>query len=155
MKKSPSFNEPLGPGTLVKAEPLIRWNPAFSTGLEKVDEQHKRLISLLNYMNDAVRKGEQKNVLGKALIVLAGYVAYHFATEETMLRQYGSYEVIGQKSHHDDLTRYIQGVRKEVDAGDIVIDQEVMNSLKAELINHLLNIVKKFEDFVDKCPASP
>jgi hypothetical protein len=81
MKKDESSREMPIPGNPDVVVPFMAWNEAFGVSIEKIDEQHKRLMSLMNYLNDAVDKGEEQGVLGKALSVLAGYRAHHCRAE--------------------------------------------------------------------------
>ena len=69
--------------------PLIAWDQGFSVGVGSIDEQHKKLIGLLNDLHDAMRFGKGRDVLGKVLAELIDYTAYHFRTEEGLFAKYG------------------------------------------------------------------
>ena len=46
---------------------LIKWNDSFSVNVVKVDQEHKKLIAMVNDLTDAMKAGKGKDVLGKIL----------------------------------------------------------------------------------------
>lgn len=64
------------------------WSSLFETGLAEVDEQHRRLVELLNALGDHVHGGDQAQV-DRLLGELAGYTVYHFESEEKLMRAAG------------------------------------------------------------------
>ncbi|MBB4287552.1 bacteriohemerythrin [Roseospira goensis] len=65
---------------------LIEWTPAMSVGVEALDEDHRRLIALLNQL-DAVARGEPADLTaGEIVHELVRYTEYHFAREERLMR---------------------------------------------------------------------
>lgn len=65
----------------------FQWNPCFLTGLADVDEQHHRLVEVINRFGDLVMRedgasaAEMEAVFGE----LAAYARYHFAEEEALM----------------------------------------------------------------------
>jgi hemerythrin len=45
--------------------PLFAWDESLSVGYEPIDEQHKRLIALINKLHDAMIEGKGQEVLGE------------------------------------------------------------------------------------------
>ena len=62
--------------------PLV-WNVAHEVGVPELDEQHARLVELLNKLTDALRNGEAHEA---ALQDVVRYTRFHFATEERLMR---------------------------------------------------------------------
>jgi len=52
---------------------LITWNAALSVGVKEIDDQHKKLIDLVNQLNDAMHAGKGRDVLGAVLAELVKY----------------------------------------------------------------------------------
>jgi hemerythrin len=57
---------------------LITWNDSLSVKVAEIDEQHKKLIAMINELNDAMRLGKGKDVLGKIVNGLVTYTTTHF-----------------------------------------------------------------------------
>jgi len=66
--------------------PLFPWSDDLSVKVTLIDDQHKKLIALINSLHDAMRAGEGKQVLEKTLKELADYTVYHFQTEEKYMQ---------------------------------------------------------------------
>jgi diguanylate cyclase (GGDEF)-like protein/hemerythrin-like metal-binding protein len=64
--------------------PLV-WNAAHEVGIAEIDEQHARLVELLNKLTDALRNGEAHET---ALQEVVRYTRFHFATEERLMRNH-------------------------------------------------------------------
>lgn len=84
---------------------LIKWNAFYSVNVEEIDNQHKKLIDLINQLYDAMKAGKGTEVLSTVLTELVEYTAYHFETEERLFLQQGYAEYEAHKVIHDDLTR--------------------------------------------------
>lgn len=67
------------------------WDDLFITGLEAVDEQHRRLVALVNNLSASlIDGGGQDDAAVDAIIgELADYAVYHFAEEERLMVQAG------------------------------------------------------------------
>ncbi len=61
---------------------LITWNNGLDLGVEEIDNQHRKLVAMINDLNDAMRQGRGNDVLAKILGGLINYAATHFNTEE-------------------------------------------------------------------------
>ena len=77
-----------------KAAPLIEWSDRLSVGIVQIDNEHKRLLVLLNELNSAVEGGVGQGVLGGVLEGLIHYASYHFSHEEELFQRsnYPGYE---------------------------------------------------------------
>jgi len=58
---------------------IMKWNDAYSVGVEEIDNQHKGLVNNLNELFDAMSIGKANDVLGKILDQLIRYAQIHFA----------------------------------------------------------------------------
>jgi hemerythrin len=65
----------------------FQWNHCFVTGLTDVDEQHHRLVDVINRFGDLVMRQEGASIEGMEAVFaeLADYARYHFAEEETLM----------------------------------------------------------------------
>lgn len=72
------------------SEPVkpFKWAPYFETGLETVDEQHHRLVELINLLSNRVASGQSLSAqtVDRVLDGLSRYATFHFASEEALMR---------------------------------------------------------------------
>jgi len=67
------------------------WADYFETGLKDVDEQHHRLVDLVNTLTSQVAAGQQLNaqMIDRILNGLGQYATFHFASEERLMVEAG------------------------------------------------------------------
>ncbi len=122
---------------------LITWTSMFSTGIGEQDNQHKKLIELINQLNDAMQEGKGAEVLGKVLSELVSYTVFHFGYEEKLMDQYNYGDSSAHKSEHVKFVQTVGEFKKNFDSGNAVISVEVMNFLRDWLTNHIMKTDKK------------
>lgn len=67
-------------------EQLI-WTEDFSVGVEQIDEQHQRLIRMINRLVAEPHAKTQSETVSDLLYNMTKYANEHFTTEEAMMRQ--------------------------------------------------------------------
>ena len=68
----------------------IVWDNSFSVGIEEIDEQHKKWISIINDLHDALMSGKNLgSITGKSLKAMEEYAHFHFSFEEEYLQKAG------------------------------------------------------------------
>lgn len=127
---------------------FMNWKDDFATNIWEVDNQHKKLLALLNRLFDAMSVGKGKDALGSILKELIDYTVYHFGTEERLFKEHGYPEYAAHKKEHDDLTKKAVELKTAFDSGKQLITIDVMNFLKDWLNVHILQEDKKFGPYL-------
>ena len=65
----------------------IKWTPAYSVGVEEIDEQHRRLISIINRLAATREEDYDADGLLAILSDLVDYTDYHFRTEDNFMME--------------------------------------------------------------------
>lgn len=128
---------------------FIEWSDDYIINVREVDNQHKRLTSLVNELHDALQTGETKKVMGKILGDLANYAAYHFATEERFFNIYNYPDCEKHKKQHTELMEQLTVLKNNYDSGEKVITIDVMNYLRDWLHDHIAGSDKLFGPFLN------
>jgi hemerythrin len=128
---------------------LITWSDKFSVQVKQLDEQHKKLIEILNRLHDAMKVGKGKEILEEVLGSLIIYTRKHFAAEEELMKvnNYPGYAV--HKQEHNQLVVQVLDVQKQTQAG-VVLSQQVMSFLKNWLETHIQGTDKKYGPFLNE-----
>ncbi|MBK8476111.1 MAG: bacteriohemerythrin [Opitutaceae bacterium] len=75
-----------GPAPRGKGRGVIQWNEnQMTTSVPSIDEQHRRLIDLINAVHETVQKGRGGDDLMRQLNYLGEYAQDHFAHEEKIM----------------------------------------------------------------------
>jgi hemerythrin len=126
---------------------LITWNNDLSVNIKEFDEEHKKLISMINDLHSAMGSGKGKETIGPVLSRLVDYTKTHFAAEEKLMLKHGYPGYVSHKALHDDLTKQVVDLQKKLQEGKMLVTVQVMNFLRDWLSNHIQNTDKKYGPF--------
>lgn len=118
--------------------PLMTWTEKLSVGVVALDDDHKRLIDMINELYAAMQAGHGKDTLGHILDGLVQYTKVHFAREESFFARTGYPAAAPHKQEHDALTRQVLDIQRRYNGGSIAtLSLDVLQFLRNWLINHI------------------
>ena len=129
---------------------FFNWDAKFSVGVASVDEQHKKLVGMVNTLYDAMQVGKANDVIGKLLSDLITYTKTHFADEEKLMQTNGYPDFAAHKQLHDALTKQVIATEQAFKAGKAPSAVELGKFLKDWLINHIQGTDKKYGPFLNE-----
>jgi len=119
------------------------WTADLSTGNTMIDQDHKHLIDLVNKLNDAMLTGKGNTVLGSVFDELIRYTASHFGREERLMSQINYAEAATHKAEHEKLVTEVTVLRRNFQAGSVVLSSKVYLFLTDWLNRHIKSSDKK------------
>jgi hemerythrin len=120
---------------------LISWSDSLSVGVLAFDNQHKRLIAIINKLHDAMKEGRGKEVLDGILLELVDYTVYHFLAEEKAFLDAGYLDYVAHKREHDAFTATIKAARG---SSSTAATLATMKQLTDWLKQHIMGSDKKY-----------
>jgi hemerythrin len=123
---------------------LIEWSSSLQLGVEEIDNQHRKLVAMINELNDAMRQGKGKTVLGKIVDGLTAYTGTHFKTEEKYFQQFAYAEATPHTDEHAAFVRKVTEFRTAFGKGKLGLSIDVINFLSDWLQNHILVSDRKY-----------
>jgi hemerythrin len=129
---------------------LITWNDNLSVNVGEIDKQHQQLIKLINDLDDAMRQGKGKLILGKIVAGLIDYTSFHFSTEEKHFSQLGYPGAEDHVKEHKAFVDKVTDFKKKLDAGSIGLSTDVINFLSDWLKKHIQGSDKKYSPFFNE-----
>lgn len=127
----------------------LKWSDKYSVNVAEIDEQHKKLFSLVNDMYDAMHAGKGSDMIGTVIAEFVDYTDYHFKAEERLLRQNGYPEYDEHKEMHDNLSRKAHSIKEAFDRGNTPTAIEVMLLLTNWLNTHILEEDRKYKPYAE------
>jgi hemerythrin len=127
---------------------LIQWKDDYSVGVLLIDTQHKRLIELINSLNDAMKQGKGKEIIGKIISEMLLYTKRHFSTEEQYFDKFNYEKSEEHKCEHNEFVKKVQNFKADYEAGKIGVSVSVMNFLSSWLREHILDSDKQYRTFM-------
>jgi hemerythrin-like metal-binding protein len=128
------------PNTSRSRPDIFVWSGKYRVGIAKVDQQHKKLVTLINALARQYTEADNPSVLVKVLDELVSYTNYHFKAEENLMRQCGvdpEFQVGHQRAHAafiQEVTRANKLARDNSQA----ISTRTLTFLSRWLIQHIL-----------------
>ena len=126
----------------------IHWDESLSVGIGSIDEQHKRLVTMINDLFSAVRTGQGRNRTSKILDDLVAYTKEHFGYEERLFTEHGYAETDQHKQAHKKLVDQVLDFHRRFKSGQADVDTDLLLFLKDWLINHIMKTDKRYSAFL-------
>jgi hemerythrin len=125
------------------------WQNEYSVNIKQIDDQHKKLVSMVNELYDAMQKGQGREIIGKILSGILDYAKTHFTTEEQLMKIHAYADYAAHKKEHDDLTAKAVDFAKRYNQGNQNLALQVGTFLKEWLMNHIIGMDKKYSSFLN------
>ncbi len=132
------------------AREIIKWMPNYSVGSPLIDEQHKKLINLINKLYDAFLRNDHKDKILEIIEEMEEYTQFHFKTEEELFRKAGYSESTEHMKEHRDFEKKVVEFKEKYNKNKGALTYEVMSFLRNWLNNHILVTDKKYVEELKK-----
>ncbi|MDK9718133.1 MAG: bacteriohemerythrin [Trichlorobacter sp.] len=120
---------------------IFPWDDNFNTGLPLVDQQHRRLVELLNLLASNVAFGTGAEVIDRIFDELADYAVYHFDSEEAIWREHLASDA-AEAAHcalHNSFTEEVLRLKTSRDSVPLAsVAEETLGFLARWLASHIL-----------------
>jgi len=122
----------------------ITWKKEYELGVPDMDNQHKRLVQLINELYVAMKSGAGGSGAGKALKGVVDYTKQHFGNEERLQQQYGYPGLGAHKTLHKELLEQVLDFKQRYESREAGIESKLAKFLKDWLINHIMGQDQKY-----------
>lgn len=115
----------------------IKWTKELSVGIDKIDQQHMKLIAIINKVQSMFESNKSKNQLEEVLNELVEFARIHFTTEEEYFIKWNYPYTEEHKAEHGRLILKVLQFKDKFDKTGVKIIPDLLNFLKDWLENHL------------------
>ncbi len=126
---------------------FMKWQPGFNLGIEEIDEQHKKIVELINLLNVAVLNQNADLKIRGMLDEMTDYADYHFKTEEKYFRKFHYPLLDDHIKEHEAFIEKVKEFIAKYEAG-LSITFRLMNYLRKWLTNHILDSDREYVDII-------
>jgi hemerythrin len=124
---------------------FMTWTPDLSVGVKVLDDDHKKLIGIINQLHFGIMAGHKREILGAVLDQLVDYARLHFAREESLLARSDYPDLVAHKLEHQKFMAQIANVRERyITAPARSLDMELMILLSDWLVTHIEGTDKQY-----------
>ncbi|MGA3371228.1 MAG: bacteriohemerythrin [Terracidiphilus sp.] len=126
-------------------EPFAAWTEELSVGVAALDDDHRKLIAILNELHDGIMAGHKKEVLASVLGHLVDYAKFHFANEEEFFARINYPFAPAHKMEHSNFVNRITNLRERFKSAPVaMLDLELMSFLRNWLVTHIQGSDKQY-----------
>ena len=115
----------------------IKWGQVLSIGVDEIDEDHRKLISIFNTLNHALTEGESPEYLSAVLEELINCTIWHFSHEERLMLKHRYPEIKAHKEIHRELIASAKDLQQRILQSDKPIEDEDVEFLECWLTEHI------------------
>jgi hemerythrin len=116
---------------------LVTWNPAWETGIQLIDAQHRQLMMQFDALLVAIHEERAGERIPGLLAFLSDYVETHFAMEEERMLATHYPGFAEHKAIHDDMRTQVATLASDHSSDPSVMTEKVVNYLTDWLIDHI------------------
>jgi hemerythrin len=122
----------------------MEWTEELSVNIREIDDQHKKLIALINKLHDAMKAGQGKEALEGTLQELASYTVYHFQTEEKYMQKFNYPRLPSHKAEHAAFVKKVVDFQKDFAENRLGLTLDLMNFLRDWVNHHIRETDKQY-----------
>jgi len=135
---------------------IIEWDKRFELGVKPFDDQHKRLVELLNYLHDNINaSGVTHEDLGAVIVKLADYTTYHFAAEEKTMAHYEYPGLASHREEHAKFCRMVAAFQNDFENNQKDFSLNVLSFIGNWLFDHILLTDTEYCKFIEHLATAP
>ncbi len=127
---------------------LIEWSEEYSVGIEEIDNQHQKWISIVNELHDSIMEARGISSLKELIREMEEYTDFHFSAEEEMLQKADWPELDRHKRIHFGFKQQITQLKRDIYSGELVLRSQVMSVIKNWLVDHILKEDQEYSVFI-------
>ncbi len=130
------------------ARSYVAWSEDYRIGIKNIDEDHQKLLGLINNLQTAAHYPTGEAFERQALDQVVDYTKYHFKREEDLMRENGYPDYEPHKREHEQMIakvdEYLAAYEKDPEA----TIEELVQYLKRWLIKHIQGTDRKYAPYL-------
>ena len=132
----------------IASKDRVEWKESYTVGVDVLDDDHKRLIELINRFQTAYKYHTGEEFERQALNELVDYTRYHFEREEKMMEAAGYPDLEVHKTVHRAMIFKVAQFQEEYQQRGHEALDGVASFLGEWLIDHINGTDKKYGPYI-------
>ncbi len=126
---------------------VISWTDDLSVKIQSIDEQHKKLIDMINVFYDNINKQSNEDLIARMVKHMKEYSIMHFSTEERYMVKFNYPGYEQHKKEHEDYINKVNELETKLKKGKLLVSFEITNFLKNWIKKHIQETDKQYSEF--------
>lgn len=128
---------------------LVAWDQSYSVKVQKCDDDHKKLFSMLNALHDAMKAGKGSQVVQQVVKEMADYTRFHFAREEGMLEKTNYPALAAHRAQHQEFVKKVEHFQHDLKEGRTAESVAVVDFLRDWLTHHIKQTDRQYSSHLN------
>jgi hemerythrin len=128
---------------------ILHWDDSLALGVAEIDDDHRKLIGLLNELAVNISEQSAWDALEQVLTNLINYTAWHFRHEERLMQTYRFPGYLAHKREHAALIQEVTAFQNKFMAGEQDMTMDVVNLLKDWVLHHVMQTDRTMAEFLE------
>ena len=116
----------------------IVWDTILRVGVDEIDEDHRKLVSIFNILNHSVRTEASPDYLAATLEELINCTVWHFSHEERLMLKHRYEGMEEHRAEHKELIKSAKELQLVILQADKPVVDEHIEFLERWLTEHIL-----------------
>ena len=132
----------------ISARQYLAWDDKLSGGIESIDEDHKKLIGLINTLQTAVMYPSGETYERQALKEVVDYTIYHFKREEELMLEFNYPDYEPHKKTHAVMIGKVGEFMEAYEQNSEGAICDLTKYLKTWLIKHIAGTDQQYTSYL-------
>lgn len=132
----------------IVANRFVEWHDSYSVGIEAIDNDHKKLLNLINQLQTAAHYQTDPKYEREAFDALVDYTKTHFKREEELMETHGYPTYAAHKGEHEAMIAQVNEMLQRYQAKPHETIEEAVQFLKKWLVGHINGTDRGYSQFL-------
>lgn len=130
----------------------LNWIPEYSVKVRELDEQHKKLIDLINQVYGYIYRQEAPDKILDLVNEIGNHAVLHFNTEEGYFKKFNYPLTDEHENYHRQLLMDVANYKKQIISApeNFTIAEKFVDFLENWLADHMMIQDKKYGQFFNE-----
>jgi hemerythrin len=123
---------------------MIEWDDKYSVGISIIDNEHKKLIDIMNKAIVLEQNSSDPEEIAEVLNEMNKYAHTHFASEEAYMIKFNYPDYENHRKEHQAFSIETMAFFDKITNSNRQLICEILEHLKSWLVNHVLGTDTKY-----------
>lgn len=123
---------------------FFKWENKYSVEIDEIDNQHKKIVHMLNELYTAFMYKEQEEKVEGIVSEMVSYTMEHLNNEERYFRKFNFSYSAEHMLEHKEFKEKVHGFQEKLAINKSALNIEMINFLRNWLMSHILVTDKKY-----------
>ncbi len=127
---------------------FYNWTDDLTVGNQAVDDQHKKIIDLINRYHDTLEQKGTRSALVADFKAIADYAIRHFRDEEAQMERCRYPQLERHRIIHKQLLDWVGTLGQQPASGVAAVESQIQFFLKSWLTAHIKGIDQQYSPYM-------